>query len=393
MNSLEYLPSPETNGARLHDRAYEVMAPAPAGTPLQAPISSFDRACFTALRFTEHLIGRKLGATAPVKRGLQSLYEANRAHIESAIYGQQAGGFYEIDQCETIEPEEFRTKYLNATRPLVIRGAARNWRSASKWTPEFFGEKYGDDHIVLTDDHIATDQSVGTRITLREIVDNLLSDNGELAKYARFVPILAYHPELLDDLDVPWLAERIDRRGQVKLWGERKRGSSLRSHLFLGRKGAKTEVHCALTNNFFVNVYGRKQWYLISPSYDPMMYSPVNWGPGLYGTELSPVAPDLQKFPLQRYVTGYKVVLEPSDVMFVPPFWWHHVSNITHCISIGIRWYSFANAMRSSSTQNLLALLATNPSLYAAARNSVEYWKHLEARKQGGIGRRIFRRG
>jgi hypothetical protein len=343
------------------------------------PLSS--QLAYSGIRFLQHFTGRKLGATPAARKLFESLYKRNERGLLKYYEHAQPGRFTDIEEVDAISPEEFRDKYLNQARPLVIRGAARHWASAKKWTPQFFGDTYGDDEIVLTSDHIANaDNAPQNRITLREIVAGL--DNPDVSKYARFVPILSYHPELFDDLDVEWLGRRIDPRGKVKLWGNEGRGTSLRSHLFLGRQGAKTEVHCALTNNMFVNVYGRKQWHLISPEYDPLLYSPVNWGPGLYGTAVTPEGPDFDQFPLQRYVSGYKFTLEPGDVLFNPPFWWHHVRNVTNCISIGIRWYSFANAMKASRAQNIMALFATSPSMYAAARNSVEYWKHLEKRKQ-----------
>jgi len=345
----------------------------------EVPYSSQLR--YSAIRFMQHFVGRKLGATRPVKQYIDSLYRSSEKSLLAHYADAPQGRFTDIETVDSISPEDFHKHFLSQARPLVIRGAARDWTCCEKWTPQFFGDKYGDDEIVLTSDHIASaDIAPQNRITLREIVASL--HDADISKYARFVPILAYHPELFDDLNVDWLAKRIDSRGKVKLWGEKRAGTSLRSHLFLGREGAKTEVHCALTNNMFVNVYGRKQWHLISPRYDPLMYSPVNWGPGLYGTEVTPEHLDFDRFPMQRYVSGYKFVLEPGDVLFNPPFWWHHVKNITNCISIGIRWYSFANAMKASRTQNIMAMFATSPSLYAAAKNSVEYWKHLDKRKK-----------
>jgi hypothetical protein len=336
---------------------------------------------YSAIRFLQHFAGKKMGARPAVQRFFDHLYKQSERSLLKHFEGYAEGRFVDIEEVTHISPEDFHRNYLSQARPLVIRGAAKEWTCFQKWTPEFFRDTYGDDEIVLTSDHTANaDDSPGHRITLREIVNSL--HDADISKYAHCVPILAYHPELFDDLDADWLAKRIDKRGTVKLWGEKQRGTSLRSQLFLSRQGAKTEVHCALTNNMFINVYGREQWYLISPQYNPLIYSPVNWGPGLYGTALTPEAPDFRRFPLQRYISGYRFTLEPGDVLFNPPFWWHHVRNVTSCISIGIRWYSFANAMKASKTQNILAFLATSPSLYSAARNSVEYWKRLEQRKK-----------
>jgi hypothetical protein len=342
-------------------------------------ISPFDRMTFTSLRFMEHFAGRRIGEYTPVKNSIKKLYAMNERSILKKTEACSEGGFFDIDQYDDLSPEKFRQEYLSSARPMVFRGAAKNWPCTRKWSPEYFGDKYGDDQVILINDHIATDESVEETITLREIIDNL---DSEKAKYARFVPILDNHPELFDDFDTSWLSQRIHKKGLVKLWGNKGKGTSLRSHLFIGRKNAKTDVHCALTNNFFVNVYGKKRWFLISPEYNPMIYSPVNWGPGVFGTEVSPLDRDDPKHPLWKHVKGYMVTLNPGDVLFNPPFWWHHVTNITDSVAIGIRWYDVVNAMTASSTQNILSMLATNPSMISAALNAVEYGNTHQEKKR-----------
>lgn len=339
-----------------------------------------DRAVFTALRFAEHFAGRNEKKRSSLKSWIRSAQQRNHdAILHKLSQVKKQGEFLQIEQRSDITPSEFINNYLNQARPLVLRGAARDWECCKTWTPQFFADKCGDDRVILINDHIATDESVEDEISLREIIANLGTPK---AKYARFVPILNNHPELFKDFDVQWLADRIDKNGKVRLWNEGGKGKALRSHLFIGSKNNKTEVHCALTNNFFINVYGRKRWFIFAPSFNPLVYSPINWGPGVFGSEVSPTDPDFKKHPLWKYVDIYEVVLEPGDILFNPPFWWHHVTNFSDSIAIGIRWYDFKTAMKSSSTQNLLSLLSTNPTMYSAVKNAIEYGKTHGTKKR-----------
>ena len=49
--------------------------------------------------------------------------------------------------------------------------------------------------------------------------------------------------------------------------------------------------------------------------------------------------------------------------------------NFTDYVALGIRWYDFSCAMKASATQNLLSFMATNPTMYSAVKNAVEYGK------------------
>lgn len=350
----------------------ETTARAPARGAQGSPVRTQDRVVYNLLRFAEHFAGRDARRMARAKRWIAA---AKRRHHDAILrYAgkHRLGRALPIDARNDIEPAEFIDNYLYGARPLVIRGIARRWRCCRLWTPQYFNERCGDDRVILVNDHITTDESIEEEIRLRDVINGL---DTPLGKYARFVPILANHPEFFDDFDTAWLAGRIDRNARVRLWGNKGRGRKLRSHLFIGAKEKKTEVHCALTNNFFINVYGRKRWFLISPEFNPYVYSPVNWAPGAFGTEATPLNPNDERFPLWRYVDYHEILLEPGDVLFNPPFWWHHVTNMSESIAVGIRWYDFRSAMAASVTQNLLSLMATNPTLRYAAKNAVEYGK------------------
>ena len=60
---------------------------------------------------------------------------------------------------------------------------------------------------------------------------------------------------------------------------------------------------------------------------------------------------------------GWTVILEPGDVLYNPPFFWHQARNIDTNIGAGFRWFSLASILKVSPAQFLMTLTASNPSL------------------------------
>ena len=47
---------------------------------------------------------------------------------------------------------------------------------------------------------------------------------------------------------------------------------------------------------------------------------------------------DIERFPLFVNAQPYHLILEPGDVLFIPPGWWHHVRSLDTCISVNYWW-------------------------------------------------------
>jgi hypothetical protein len=49
--------------------------------------------------------------------------------------------------------------------------------------------------------------------------------------------------------------------------------------------------------------------------------------------------PDLNLYPMFNECTGYEIVLQPGDVLYIPNLWFHHFENLsTPCISVNF-WF------------------------------------------------------
>jgi len=57
-------------------------------------------------------------------------------------------------------------------------------------------------------------------------------------------------------------------------------------------------------------------------------------------------------------------VLDAGDVMYIPPFVWHYVENVTTTIAVAYRFFSLRDALRSSWPLTVAKFLSTRPSLF-----------------------------
>lgn len=142
--------------------------------------------------------------------------------------------------------------------------------------------------------------------------------------------------------------------------------------VFIGGKGSKTSLHSASEHNLFTQVYGKKHWYLYSPINDIIFKPPINRSPYFF-SNFSPDNPDFNAFPSAKYVQAWECELNPGDVLFNPPSWWHHVTNLENSIGVGFRWFSPLGSFKSSFTQTLLTVLSTNPPIWTATKNRTDF--------------------
>ena len=92
--------------------------------------------------------------------------------------------------------------------------------------------------------------------------------------------------------------------------------------------------------NLFFQIEGRKKWTFINPHFTLLIY-PVFPPEPSYGESLIDRY-DMKSEPRARlfqYCPHHEVTLEPGDVLFIPPYYWHNVRNLdARTLAVATRW-------------------------------------------------------
>ena len=135
------------------------------------------------------------------------------------------------------------------------------------------------------------------------------------AVYMQSAPLGGF-PELLPQVpDLPYLAGGAE--GYRQLW--------------IGSGGHVVNLHFDPTHNLIAMLTGRKRVTLVPPDNMASMYpAPLDCRLGdAIGSQVTLLAPDVQKFPRApgELAKAQVATLEPGDVLYIPPMWWHHVES------------------------------------------------------------------
>ena len=106
--------------------------------------------------------------------------------------------------------------------------------------------------------------------------------------------------------------------------------------------GTGTPCHNDLSgeSNLFFQIQGQKKWRLIDPIYSLLVY-PIMPNKPTYGESLI-IKPDGsmdKRARLTKYIPQNEVTIKAGEVLYVPPFYWHSVKNLTNrTFAIATRW-------------------------------------------------------
>ena len=255
---------------------------------------------------------------------------------------------------------------------MVLKGKATNWRCVQEWSMAWLKSHYGNDRVDIFDplDYDSKEVNYDVEVTtLSTILDAM--EHGDTSKYSRFNRLLYDHPELVEHFDWEWLHQMRSTWSSGKTY-----------QVFIGGQGTRTSLHCAGEHNLFTQVHGKKHWYFIEPKADPWLNPPVSRTPYFYSM-FDPECPDYESYPGMAATQIWECTLEPGDVLFNPPFWWHQVRNITPSIGVGFRWFDLVDNLATNATGTALTLMATKPPIWTATKHRTDFaaiFKHMQSK-------------
>lgn len=277
-----------------------------------------DRARFNASFVLEHYLQKNRALTEYKERAQQRIVE----HVRALGMGRSIP----VDRVSNITPEQFRDRYLHKGIPVILEGAAANWRCTREWSFESWKQRFGHETIQLvdrpglTDDDYVDERELTEEINFADFLDEVVSGG---RRYMRFSPLFEKFPELGDDVDWDWLRAMPDR------------SFGLNAQLFVGGGGSRTPLHNAMTVFLFVNVLGVKRWTFV-PNHYLALLNPPSDARGYNHSEAVVEEPDVARFPGLENIEFMEAVMNPGDVLFNPSWNWHSVRNDS--ATIGIRF-------------------------------------------------------
>lgn len=255
--------------------------------------------------------------------------------------------------------KQFARDYLQGVgMPVVVTDATRAWPARTKWSFEYLKAAYGDD---LVCPELGLHSGIGKITRLAAYIDYLDAPDAELGGFwtnaATGQPVettgglpdlrpyllswkaFQRHPELCGDINLPpyfvadWTAALNSKARDVF----EKTIGRIYSDVFVGPAGSLSALHYDFGHTYscLSQIRGTKRALLFSPEDSAF----------LYDGQLNPEIPDLQRFPLFNRATAYEALLQPGDVLFTPPDWWHHVRTIETSITVSHNFFNGVNCV------------------------------------------------
>jgi hypothetical protein len=238
----------------------------------------------------------------------------------------------EIERRETITAEELFDRYYSAACPVVLTQLLRDWPALTKWTPEYFAERFGNveiEAVTKRDENPHCDREIDRhrqKMTMAEYCGLVRSHGPTNDLYlvsgnrAFERPELA---ELLSDLTPP--SDIFDvpvRPGYASLW--------------FGPAGTRTPLHHDTSNILVCQIYGRKRITLVAPLSASILQSAEGFYAGRDWKDLLASEED----PLRART----VELSAGEALFLPAGYWHEVEALEPSIHVSMLGFRRPNS-------------------------------------------------
>jgi len=235
--------------------------------------------------------------------------------------------------------DDFLRDHYACSRPALYRGLIEGW-PALEWTPAGLGARFGEREVEVqwgrSQDPLYEPRSnhYKRRVPFSELCAAIAAGPSNdvylTANNGRANAWLAQ--ELLRDVVSEGSLGALDAiLDPAALFDS--------TYAWIGPEGVVTPLHHDLTNNLFVQVHGRKRFYLASALEVDALYNHHH----VYSSA-SLSQPDFASCPALERVRVFEVELGPGDVLFLPVGWWHEVLGLSASISLTFTAFRWPNA-------------------------------------------------
>ena len=115
-------------------------------------------------------------------------------------------------------------------------------------------------------------------------------------------------------------------------------GEGVKINAWFGPAGTVSPLHHDPRHNLFGQVFGRKYFRLYHQRDSEGLY-PYPEGSMITNTSRVELeAPEAELYPKFRETPGWEVVMEPGDMLYIPPKCWHYVKALDESCSVNF-WF------------------------------------------------------
>ena len=255
---------------------------------------------------------------------------------------------------------KFADDCMRRATPIVLRNSATElWPARKKWTPEYLESKVK----TLTGIYENTNRWFGPyydqKKPLSRFSERLNPYRADLSMAGKdfFSRIQSPRPGkyLYFTGDISQLGEWAvdDIQPQRELLILNPRRSSVNT--WIGQPNVVTHCHYDGYHNFYAQLYGRKRFTLFKPTEWPGLYPYPFLHPNHAQAQVnlsSPNAVESKLFPLVGRVEAVEASLEPGDLLYIPPLWFHHVESLSVSISVNV----WTDSKQTETVERLFSL-------------------------------------
>eukprot|EP00049_Salpingoeca_infusionum_P007797 m.126268 g.126268 ORF g.126268 m.126268 type:complete len:832 (-) comp13825_c0_seq1:10-2505(-) len=117
--------------------------------------------------------------------------------------------------------------------------------------------------------------------------------------------------------------------------------------VWISTGGSVTHTHFDQDYNVFVQLAGSKRFTFFPPSASKMLSPFPRIHPLWHKSKVDFDNPDLSQFPFYSHAEGFTVEVEAGDLLYIPPYYWHHVET-TSPFSISLSTLSHDDTTRQA---------------------------------------------
>ncbi len=108
-------------------------------------------------------------------------------------------------------------------------------------------------------------------------------------------------------------------------------------NVWIGQPHVIAHCHYDGYHNFYAQLHGTKRFTMFRPTNWPGLYPYPFLHPSHAQAQVNLSDPeDVRHFPLVAKAEAVEVVLEPGDLLYIPPLWFHHVESMNLSISVNV---------------------------------------------------------